>query len=78
MRDEGEVGEAALDARLQDGGGPRVAQGRPVLGQQVRELFTQLSEKMETVFRQNLDHFKRFSAATVWFERWVREDRYGT
>lgn len=43
MRDEGEVGEAALDARLQDGGGPRVAQGSPVLGQQVCELFTQLS-----------------------------------
>lgn len=32
VRDEGEVGQAALDAGLQDGGGPRVAQGSPVLG----------------------------------------------
>ena len=43
VRDEGEVGEAALDAGLQDGAGPRVAQGSPVLGQQVCELLTQLS-----------------------------------
>ena len=43
VRDEGEVGEAALDAGLQDGRGPGVAQGSPVLGQQVCELLTQLS-----------------------------------
>lgn len=43
VRDEGEVGEAALDAGLQDGRGPRVAQRSPVLGQQVCELLTQLS-----------------------------------
>lgn len=43
VRDEGEVGEAALDAGLQDGAGPGVAQRSPVLGQQVGELLTQLS-----------------------------------
>lgn len=43
MRDEGEVGEAALDARFQDGTGPGVTQRTPVLGQQVRELLTELS-----------------------------------
>lgn len=43
VRDEGEVGQAALDAGLQDGAGPGVAQGSPVLGQQVCELLTQLS-----------------------------------
>lgn len=43
VRDEGEVGEAALDAGLQDGAGPGVAQRSPVLGQQVCELLTQLS-----------------------------------
>ena len=36
--DHGEVGEGALDARVQDGLGPRVAQGRPVLVQQVHQL----------------------------------------
>lgn len=43
MRDEVEVGQAALDARLQNGVGPRVPQGRSVLSQQVGELFTDLS-----------------------------------
>lgn len=43
MRDEVEVGQAALDARLQDRVGPRVPQGRSVLSQQVGELFTDLS-----------------------------------
>lgn len=47
VRDEGEVGEAALDARLQDGAGPGVAQGSPILGQQVCELLTQLSAREE-------------------------------
>lgn len=48
MRDEGEVGEAALDAGLQDGAGPRVAQGSPVLGQQVCKLLTKLSAGEKT------------------------------
>lgn len=43
VRDEVEVGQAALDARLQNGVGPRVPQGRSVLSQQVGELFTDLS-----------------------------------
>lgn len=46
VRDEAEVGQAALDARLQDGLRPRVPQGRAVLGQQVRELFAHLPEKV--------------------------------
>lgn len=56
VRDEGEVGEAALDARLQDGAGPRVAQGSPVLGQQVCELLAQLSagEKTQQDVRREL------------------------
>lgn len=37
------MGQAALDARLQNGVGPRVPQGRSVLSQQVGELFTDLS-----------------------------------
>lgn len=41
--DEVEVGQTALDARLQDGVGPRVPQGRSVLGQQVGELLADLS-----------------------------------
>jgi len=40
--DEAEVGQAALDAGLQDGLRPGVAQRRAVLGQQVRELFANL------------------------------------
>lgn len=43
VRDEVEVGQAALDARLQDGGGPRVPQRRSVLSQQVGELLADLS-----------------------------------
>lgn len=43
VRDEVEVGQAALDARLQNGGGPRVPQGRSVLSQQVGELLADLS-----------------------------------
>lgn len=41
--DEVEVGQAALDAGLQDGVRPRVPQGRSVLSQQVSELFAYLS-----------------------------------
>lgn len=43
VRDEVEVGQAALDARLQNGGGPRVPQWRSILSQQVGELLTDLS-----------------------------------
>lgn len=43
MGDEVEVGQATLDARLQDRVGPRVPQGRSVLSQQVSELFADLS-----------------------------------
>lgn len=42
VRDETEVREAALDARLQDGAGPAVPDRCPVLRQQIRELFTKL------------------------------------
>ena len=42
VRDEAEVREAALDPRLQDGAGPAVPNRRPVLGQQIRKLFTKL------------------------------------
>ena len=38
MRDHGEVGEVSLDARLQDGLRVGVAQGAPVLVQQVHQL----------------------------------------
>lgn len=43
VRDEVEVGQAALDAGLQDGGGPGVAQRGAVLSQQVGELLADLS-----------------------------------
>lgn len=43
MRDEVEVGQAALDAGLQNGGGSRVSQRRSVLSQQVGELLADLS-----------------------------------
>ena len=36
--DHGEVGEGSLDAGVEDGLGPRVAQGGPVLVQQVHQL----------------------------------------
>lgn len=56
VRDEGEVGEAALYAGFQDGARPRVAQGSPVLGQQVCELLTELSagEKTQDIRRELL------------------------
>ena len=38
MRDHGEVGEMLLYARVQDHGRLRVAEGRPVLVQQVHQL----------------------------------------
>lgn len=44
VRDEAEVGQTALDARLEDGLRPRVPEWRAVLGQQVCELFADLPE----------------------------------
>lgn len=45
VRDEAEVREAALDPWLQDGAGPAVPDGRPVLRQQIRKFFTKLPVK---------------------------------
>lgn len=42
MGDKGEVGEVPLDGRLEDDLWPRVAQRRPVLVQQVHQLFGDL------------------------------------
>lgn len=47
VRDETEVREAALDARLQDGAGPAVPDRRPVLRQQIRKFFTKLPAESE-------------------------------
>lgn len=59
--DEGEVREAALDAWLQDGRGPGVAQGSPVLGQQVCKLLAQLSVGgAETRTEFSLGEFRMF------------------
>lgn len=44
MWDEGEVGEMSLDAGFQDVLRPRVAQGRPVLVQEIHKFFCHLSE----------------------------------
>ena len=44
MGDHGEVGEVALNAGVQDGLGPGVAQRGPVLVQQVHQLFANVSE----------------------------------
>jgi len=41
--DHGEVGEVALYAGVEDGLGPGVAQGRPVLVQQVHQLLADVS-----------------------------------
>ena len=38
MGDHGEMGEVPLDARVEDRLWPRVAQGRPILVQQVHQL----------------------------------------
>lgn len=54
MGDEVEVGQATLDARLQDRVGPRVPQGRSVLSQQVSELFADLFCSQEHVFSCHL------------------------
>ena len=54
MGDEVEVGQATLDARLQDRIGPRVPQGRSVLSQQVSELFADLFCGQEHVFSCHL------------------------
>lgn len=42
VRDETEVRETALDARLQNGTGPAVSNRCPVLSQQIRKFFTKL------------------------------------
>lgn len=42
VRDETEVRETALDARLQDGAGPAVSDRCPVLSQQIGKFFTKL------------------------------------
>ncbi len=43
MGDHGEVGEVALYAGVKDGLGPGVAEGGPVLVQQVHQLFADVS-----------------------------------
>jgi hypothetical protein len=45
MGDHGEVCEVALNGRVQDGLGPGVAEGGPVLVQQVHQLLADVSEK---------------------------------
>lgn len=44
MGEQAEVGEAALDTRLQAGGGSTAAQWRTVLGHQVHKFLTDLPE----------------------------------
>ena len=44
MGDHGEVGEVALYAGVKDGLGPGVAEGGPVLVQQVHQLLADVSE----------------------------------
>lgn len=44
MSDEAEVGQAALDSRLQDGCRPRVSQRWAILSEQVSELLADLPE----------------------------------
>ena len=46
MCDEAEVGEVTLDVLVQDHGGLGVAQGRPVLVQQVHQLLRDQSVTM--------------------------------
>ena len=48
MSDEREVSEVSLDGGVQQGLGPGVAEGRPVLVQQVHQLIAEESER-ETV-----------------------------
>lgn len=40
--DEAEVSQAALNPWFQNGGGPAIANGRPVLGQQICKFLTKL------------------------------------
>lgn len=47
MGDEAEVGQAALDPGLHDGGRSGVSERRAVLGEQVCELFADLPEGRE-------------------------------
>ena len=53
VRDEGEVSEMSLYTGLQQGLGPGVAEGGPVLVQQVHQLITKESErrKLSKIFR---------------------------
>ena len=53
MGDHGEVGEVALNAGVQDGLGPGVAERGPVLVQQVHELLADVSEE-EILIRTTL------------------------
>lgn len=48
MRDEGEVGEVPLDAGVQEQRRPSVAQGRPVLVEQVHQLFGHLAASTDS------------------------------
>ncbi len=45
VRDLREVGEVPLDVGVEDGLGPGVAQGAPVLVQEIHQLFTKEPEK---------------------------------
>ena len=54
MGDHGEVGEVPLDHGVEDGLGGGVAQGRPVLVQQVHQLFADHSGKHKVKFCNGL------------------------
>lgn len=49
VRQQAEVGQAALDGRFQAGGGAACTQGRPVLCHQVHKLFADLPVETEGV-----------------------------
>ena len=49
MSDHGEVGEGALDAWVEDRLRPRVAQGRPVLVQEVHQLLAHKPKRNKDV-----------------------------
>lgn len=57
MGEQAEVGEAALDARFQAGGGSTAAQWRTVLGHQVHKFLTDLPEAKRN---EALGHTKIF------------------
>lgn len=58
VRDEAEVRQTALDARLQDGRRARVPQWSTVLCQEVRELLTQLPECGKERHTESTKRFK--------------------